>query len=53
MKQIYAFETKEDYEKYQEMIGRFKLKLQEYQFELEKNYALKDLPKAIVRHQKR
>jgi len=48
MKQIYAFETKEDYEKYEGMIGRFNKKIKAYQNELEKNYALKDIPKAIV-----
>ncbi len=48
MKQIFAFETKEDYEKYQGLIGRFNEKLKGYQFELEKNYVLKELPKAIV-----
>lgn len=48
MKQIYAFERKEDYEKYQNIIERFTQKLKWYQLELEKNYALKDLPKGIV-----
>ncbi|WP_186579525.1 hypothetical protein [Aquibacillus kalidii] len=48
MKQIFAFETKEDYEKYQDIIGRFNEKLKGYQAELEKDYALKDLPNSII-----
>ena len=48
MKQIYAFESKRDYEKYQDTIERFQNKLVTYQQELEQNYALNDLPKAIV-----
>ncbi|MDL4840220.1 hypothetical protein [Aquibacillus rhizosphaerae] len=48
MKQIFAFEAKEDYEKYQDLIDRFNKKLKDYQAELEKNYALKDLPKSII-----
>lgn len=48
MKQIYAFEAKEDYEKYKGRVERFNEKLKAYQNELEKNYALNDLPKAII-----
>ena len=48
MKHIYAFEQKEDYEKYQGIIDRFSEKLKEYQLVLEENYALKELPKGIV-----
>ncbi|WP_102027775.1 hypothetical protein [Salirhabdus sp. Marseille-P4669] len=48
MKQIYAFETKEEYEKYQNLIERFNERIKEYQLILEKNFELKNLPKAIV-----
>jgi hypothetical protein len=48
MKQIFAFETKEEYEKYQNIIVRFNQKLKEYQLFLEEHFELKDLPKAIV-----
>ncbi|MFC7320066.1 hypothetical protein [Halobacillus campisalis] len=48
MKQVFAFETKEGFEEHQSMIEGFNEKLKEYQFELEENYALKDLPKAII-----
>ena len=45
MKQIYAFETKEEYEKYQDTIQRFSKELNEYQKILEREYALVDMPK--------
>lgn len=48
MKQIYAFENKVGYEKYQDIINRFSEKLNEYQRILEKEYALKESPKGIV-----
>ena len=48
MKQIYAFESEADYGKYQGTIERFQNRLVAYQQELERNYALNDLPKAIV-----
>lgn len=48
MKHIYAFEKKEDYEKYQSIIERFRKRLIEFQQVLEKDYALRDLPKGIV-----
>lgn len=48
MKQVFAFETKEDYEKYQGLIERFNQKLKDYQLILEKHFELKDLPKGIV-----
>lgn len=48
MKQIFAFETKEAYEKYQGITDRFGKYLKEYQFILEKHFELKDLPKGIV-----
>lgn len=48
MKQIYTFETKEEYEKYQDTIQRFSKKLNEYQKILEREYALVDMPKGIL-----
>jgi len=48
MKQIYAFETKEEYEKYQAIIQRFTKGLEEYRELLEREYALIDPPKGIV-----
>ncbi|WP_427138846.1 hypothetical protein [Psychrobacillus psychrodurans] len=48
MKQIYAFENKEDFEKFQDIIERFTQKLLKYQYELENKYGLRDLPKGIV-----
>lgn len=48
MKQILAFETKEEYEKHAHLIERFHLKLKAYQQVLEKDFELNDLPKAIV-----
>ncbi|MCU9612610.1 hypothetical protein OEV98_03405 [Caldibacillus lycopersici] len=48
MKQIYAFETKEEYEKFQKVIQSFDRKLKDYQNTLEKDYALVDLPKGVV-----
>lgn len=48
MKHIYAFEKKEEYEKYQEIIHRFTLKLDDYQKILENEFALGDLPKGIL-----
>ncbi|MDT0739587.1 hypothetical protein [Staphylococcus chromogenes] len=48
MKQIYAFETKEEYEKYQSTIERFNKVLDEYQHILKRDYDLVDLPKGIL-----
>ncbi|MCP3031624.1 hypothetical protein LF817_09700 [Halobacillus sp. A1] len=48
MKQIYAFETKEEYGRYQEVIERFNKKLENYQRLLEDNYPLTTLPKGVV-----
>lgn len=48
MKQIYAFEKKEEYEKYQDIIQRFAKKLNEYQKTLENQYGLTELPKGIL-----
>ncbi|GAQ18153.1 elongation factor Tu [Oceanobacillus picturae] len=48
MKHIYAFEKKEEYEKYQSIIDRFSKKLVKFQSVLEKDFALRDLPKGIV-----
>lgn len=48
MKQIYAFEKKEEYEKYQDIIKRFAMKLNEYQKILENEYALTELPKGTL-----
>ncbi len=48
MKQIYAFETKEEYEKYQGIIGRFSNRLKEYEQILVEEYTLADVPKGII-----
>ena len=48
MKHIYAFETKEEYAKYEGLIHRFQNKLKDYQQMLEENYDLTDLPKGVV-----
>lgn len=48
MKHIYAFETKREYEKYEELITTFEQNLKEYQLILEKDFELNDLPKGIV-----
>lgn len=48
MKQIYAFEKQEEYEKYQDIIQRFGKKLNKYQKILENQYALTELPKGIL-----
>ncbi len=48
MKHIFAFESFEEYKKYQDTIQRFAIKLKEYQQILESEYALKDLPKGIL-----
>ena len=48
MKHIFAFESIEEYKKYQDTIQRFAIKLKEYQQILESEYALKDLPKGIL-----
>ncbi|WP_018665525.1 hypothetical protein [Heyndrickxia acidiproducens] len=48
MKQIYAFENKVDFDKYQDRIQRFSGRLNEYQKILEKQYALTELPKGIL-----
>lgn len=48
MKHIYAFEKKEEYEKYQDTIQRFSKKLNEYQKILDREYALTELPKGIL-----
>lgn len=48
MKQIYAFEKKNDYEKYQDTISRLSSGLIEYQQVIEREFALKDPPKAVV-----
>ncbi|GGF24161.1 hypothetical protein GCM10010954_23820 [Halobacillus andaensis] len=48
MKQIYAFETKEEYGKYRDVIERFSGKLEEYQHILEDKYSLTNLPKGVV-----
>lgn len=48
MKQIYAFENKSDYEKYQTITQEFSERLKEYQEILENEYELKDLPKGIL-----
>ncbi len=48
MKHIYAFENKDDFDRFQDIIERFTQKLLKFQNELEQNYALKDVPKGIV-----
>src|SRR5699024_4228439 len=48
MKHIYAFERKEEYEEYQDIIQQFSKKLNEYQIILENEYALTDFPKGVV-----
>lgn len=48
MRHIYAFEKKEDFSNYECIIERFSHQLKAYQLELEKNYALRELPKGIV-----
>lgn len=48
MKQIYAFESKQDYEKYEGIIERFRKKLKGYQKILESEYSLTELPKGIL-----
>ncbi len=48
MKHIYAFESKEDFSNFQGIIERFTQNLLKFQYELEQNYALRDLPKGIV-----
>lgn len=48
MKQIHAFETKTDYEKYEAVTHRFQARLDEYQTILQETYKLIDVPKGIV-----
>ncbi|MCM3741302.1 collagenase [Oceanobacillus luteolus] len=48
MRHIYAFESKEDYSKYEDIIMKFSGKLANYQRVLEENFQLVDLPKAVV-----
>lgn len=48
MRQIFAFETKDDHEKYEDVVHICIEKLKTYQAELEKNYVLTELPKGIV-----
>lgn len=48
MKQIYAFEEKKEYEKYQAIIQRFGQKLNDYKTVLENEYALTDPPKGVL-----
>ena len=48
MKQIFAFESKDEYEKHQDIIQRFIIKLKTYQQVLEDSYALTEKPNAIV-----
>lgn len=48
MKQVFAFETIDEYVKYQEIIQRLSEKLRNYQIILERKYALTDPPKGIV-----
>ncbi|WP_191126357.1 hypothetical protein [Cerasibacillus terrae] len=48
MKQIYAFERIEEYEKHQNIIQQFTKRLKEYQQILENEYDLTDLPKGVL-----
>lgn len=48
MKHIYAFESKKDFSNFQGIIERLTQNLLKFQYELEQNYALRDLPKGIV-----
>lgn len=48
MKQIFAFENKGEYEKYQDITSKFIKKLNEYQEILETDFELKDLPKGVL-----
>ena len=48
MRNIYAFEGKEDYIKYQGIIERFSAKLEKYQKIMVEDYELIDPPKGIV-----
>lgn len=48
MKQIYAFETKIEYEEYEGIIERFSKRLDEYQKVLEKEFALTSSPRGII-----
>ena len=48
MKHIFAFERKENYDTYGDIIEKFNQKLKEYQMILEADYELRDLPKAVV-----
>ncbi|MDC3424426.1 hypothetical protein NC797_07880 [Aquibacillus sp. 3ASR75-11] len=48
MKNIYAFEEEESFEKFKDTIESFSERLKKYQFILEEYYALNDLPKGIV-----
>lgn len=48
MAHIYAFESKEDFSKFQGIIGRLTQNLIKFQYELQQNYALRDLPKGIA-----
>ncbi|MCJ1909200.1 hypothetical protein [Planococcus ruber] len=48
MKTIYSFETAKAYEKYRDITESFNRRLLDYQKLLEKDFALTELPKAIV-----
>lgn len=48
MKHIFAFENKQEYERFEKSIERFKEKLEDYQNILEEKFALNDLPRGIV-----
>lgn len=48
MKQLFAFETKTDYDKYEAVTHRFQARLDEYQTILQEKYQLIDVPKGII-----
>lgn len=48
MKHIYAFEDIVEYEKHQDIIKRFRKRLDDYQLLLEEEYVLIDKPKGVV-----
>ncbi|WP_203333528.1 hypothetical protein [Planococcus beigongshangi] len=48
MKHIYAFENREDYDKYEPIIQRFSERLAAFEQTMEKGFALNDKPKGVL-----
>lgn len=48
MKQVFAFNNKEDFDRYQDKTVILYQKLDVYRLELEKNFGLTELPRGIV-----